>query len=226
LIFSKDSERRRKTDSGIFISFEGIDGSGKSTHLRIAADFLARNGFVVTKTREPGGTKLAERIRDVLLDNQLSGGVTPMAELLLYLASRHQHCEEIITPRLSAGETVLTDRFADSSTAYQGGGRGIGLELVEQLNELVIPRWPDLTIFIDVPVEIALARTTSRELDRLEEEGIDFMRAVRRAYIEISQKHRERFVTIDGSKDIAQTAERIEVVLTEFLARKTESGGS
>ncbi len=192
----------------------------------MAADFLARKGFVVTKTREPGGTKLAERIRDVLLDNQLSGGVTPMAELLLYLASRHQHCEEIITPRLSAGDTVLTDRFADSSTAYQGGGRGIGLELVEQLNELVIPRWPDLTIFIDVPVEVALSRTNSRELDRLEEEGIDFMRKVRTAYIEISQKHSDRFVTIDGSKDIDQTAESIEVVLTDFLARRTEPGGS
>ncbi len=208
------------TDKGIFISFEGIDGSGKSTHLRIAAEFLARKGLTVTKTREPGGTKLAERIRDVLLDNELSGRVTPMAELLLYLASRHQHCEEIIAPRLSAGETVLTDRFADSSTAYQGGGRGIGLELVEQLNELVIPRWPDLTIFIDVPVDTALARTRGRELDRLEEEGVDFMRTVRAAYIEISEKHPDRFVIVDGTREIEDTSKRIEEVLTEFLARR------
>lgn len=188
--------------------------------MRIAAEFLAAKGHIITQTREPGGTKLAERIRDVLLDTDLRGGVTPMAELLLYLASRHQHCEDIISPRLKRGETVLTDRFADSSTAYQGGGRGIGTELVERLNELVITRWPDLTILIDVPVKQALSRTNSRELDRLEEEGIEFMRVVRETYLELSKRHSDRFVVVDGSREIEHTAARIREVLTTFLASK------
>ncbi len=192
--------------------------------MRLAAEFLSQKGHCVTQTREPGGTKLAERIRDVLLDTNLRGGVTPMAELLLYLASRHQHSTEIITPRLEAGETVLTDRFADSSTAYQGGGRKIGLELVERLNELVIPRWPDLTILIDIPVELALSRTNNRELDRLEEEGIEFMRDVRKAYIEISERHKNRFAVVDGSREIEHTAVKVREVLTKFMAEKDFGG--
>ncbi|RKZ29394.1 dTMP kinase [bacterium] len=206
------------TEKGIFISFEGIDGSGKSTQMAIAAKYIRGKGFDVITTREPGGTKLAEKIRDILLDNALGGRVTPMAELLLYLASRHQHSEETIVPHLNSGSVVLTDRYADSSTAYQGGGRGLGLDLVEGLNELVIPRWPDLTIIIDVPIEIGLSRMGNRRPDRLEEEGTNFLKAVRAAYLEIAGRHTERIVVVDGSGNIEKTSAQVIFTIERFLA--------
>lgn len=210
------------TENGIFISFEGIDGSGKSTQMELAAEYIRSRGFIVTTTREPGGTKLAERIRDVLLDKSLDGRITPMAELLLYLASRHQHSDEVIRPRLEEGEVVLTDRFADSSTAYQGGGRGLGIELVERLNEVVIPRWPDLTILIDIPVATALSRMIGRNQDRLELEGEAFLEKIRETYFELGRRHPRRFVVIGGDRPLEETAADIQSVIKRFLATRSQ----
>ena len=211
---------KAETNKGIFITFEGIDGSGKSTQMELAAEFLRSREFDVITTREPGGTKLAERIRNVLLDVSLGGCVTPMAELLLYLASRHQHSAEIIAPHLERDGVVLCDRFADSSTAYQGAGRGLGIELVESLNELVIPRWPDLTILIDIPEDKAFSRMGRRSPDRLEKEGINFLRVVRSAFLELSERHPERFAVVESRERLEETATHVRNILERFLAKK------
>jgi len=204
-------------EEGIFISFEGIDGSGKSTQMERTAEFIRSRGYSVLATREPGGTELAERIRKVLLDAKMEGKVTSKAELLLYLASRHQHSKEIIEPFLDGGGVVLTDRYADSSTAYQGVGRGLGVELVEGLNELVIPRWPDLTVLIDIPAEIAILRTGGRDLDRLESEGVEFQERIRRGYIELAKRHPERICVVESREDKDETtAEVLRVIGTFF----------
>ncbi len=203
---------------GIFISFEGIDGSGKSTQMKMAAEYLSSLGYRVLTTREPGGTELAERIRKVLLDAKMEDKITAKAELLLYLASRHQHSAEIIEPFLRSGGVVLTDRFADSSTAYQGVGRGLGIELVEGLNELVIPRWPDLTILIDIPAEAAQARNISKAPDRLENEGIEFQEAIRKGYLELSKRHPDRIVVIESKDDIEETQIKVREAIARFLA--------
>ena len=209
---------------GILISFEGIDCCGKSTQMEIVAGHLREKGFDILITREPGGTKLAERIRDILLDTQLGGKVTPMAELLLYLASRHQHSTRVIVPQLDAGGVVLTDRYADSSTAYQGVGRGLGIELVERLNELVIPRWPDLTILIDIPVDTAALRMGNRAPDRLEKEGNAFLETVRAGYLELAKRHPDRIHTVAGDGSIEDTAARVIDIIDTFLAQRTIPG--
>ena len=210
---------KAKTNNGILISFEGIDGCGKSTQVDIAAEYLREKGFDILTTREPGGTKLAEKIRDILLDNSLEGQVSPMSELLLYLSSRQQLSAEIISPHLETGGVVLTDRYADSSTAYQGTGRGLGIELVEHLNELVIPRWPDLTILIDAPVEVGISRIGNRRPDRLEEEGIAFLNIVRNAYLDLAHRHPERILVVDGSASVEATAELVKKTIDEFLIK-------
>jgi dTMP kinase len=204
-------------DKGIFISFEGIDGCGKSTHMGVVEKFLREKGFNVKATREPGGTELAELIRSILLDAKLVGKITPTAELLLYLASRHQHGEEVIRPFLEGGGVVLSDRYADSSTAYQGVGRGLGIELVEKLNELVIPRWPDLTIIFDISAEVAVKRTRHRALDRLEREGIDFLEMVRGGYLELAQRYPERIIVIDSSGEIEETESKVVGTVEKFI---------
>lgn len=203
---------------GVFISFEGIDGSGKSTQMKKAAEYLSSLGYNVLTTREPGGTELAERIRKVLLDAKMEGKITSKAELLLYLASRQQHCTEIIEPFLQSGGVVLTDRFADSSTAYQGVGRGLGIELVEGLNELVIPRWPDLTILIDIPALTAQARNVSKAPDRLENEGVEFQETIRRGYLMLSERHPERIVVIESKENVEETQKEVREAIAKFLA--------
>jgi len=209
----------KKTENGFFIAFEGIDGCGKSTHMKIVAEHLTSLGFDVITTREPGGTKLAERIREILLDNSLSGRISPMAELMLYLASRAQHSSEIIAPHLEKGGVVLTDRFADSSVAYQGGARNLGMELVEELCSHVIPRWPDLTLFLDVPPEESIRRMNNRTPDRLEEEGLTFLREVRDAYLKLIENHPDRFFRIDSSNERSVTAKKVIEVIDNYIGK-------
>ncbi len=205
------------TSKGALISFEGIDGCGKSTQMDIAAEYLREKGHDVLKTREPGGTKLAEKIREILLDNSHKGQISPMAELMLYLAAREQLSAEIILPHIEKNGTVLTDRYADSSTAYQGGGRELGIELVEQLNELVIPRWPDLTILFDIPVEVGLTRIGDRRPDRLEEEGIAFLNKVRDAFTKIVERHPDRITVVDSSGSVENTAKAVKEAIDKYL---------
>ena len=186
--------------------------------------FLREKGFNVKTTREPGGTELAELIRGILLDAKLGGKITPTAELLLYLASRHQHSEEVIRPFLESGGVVLSDRYADSSTAYQGVGRGLGIELVERLNELVIPRWPDLTIIFDIPAEGAVKRTRHRSLDRLEKEGLEFLEKVRGGYLELARRYPERMRVIDSSGEIEETERMVVGTVARFIEHFQKMG--
>ena len=209
-------------DNGIFISFEGIDGCGKSSQMKEAAAFLRKRGLDVLTTREPGGTELAERIRGILLDATLGGKITPTAELLLYLASRHQHGEEVIRPFLESGGVVLSDRYADSSTAYQGVGRGLGIELVERLNELVIPRWPDMTVLLDLPAKEAVERARHRSLDRLESEGVGFLKRVRIGYLELARRHADRIVVVDSSGGFEETSNKVVGAIVGFMERFAE----
>jgi dTMP kinase len=191
--------------TGIFISLEGGEGSGKTTQcVRIVAHLLSQ-GRDVVETREPGGTEPGELVRDVLLHRVAS--LTPRAEFALYLASRAQLVEEVIRPALSEGRDVICDRFTDSSTAYQGAARGLGVEFVERMNDWATAGLaPDLTFYFDVDPEVGLQRRTARrEPDRMERERLEFHRRVRAAYLEIADRHPERFRVIPtggGEEDV------------------------
>ena len=191
----------------MFISFEGIDGSGKSTQAKLLAEELGEDAVLV---REPGGTAASERIRDLLADPAVP--LDRFTELLLFCAARAQLIEEVIQPALDAGRTVICDRYCDSSIAYQGAGRGLGMTRVAELVEQATGGLePDLTLLIRISPEVAIER--SRGGDRFESEGIEFQRAIARAYDEIATRHPDRVVVIDGEQDVdVVTAEVREVV--------------
>ncbi|MGB5287691.1 MAG: dTMP kinase [Ignavibacteriaceae bacterium] len=188
----------------MFISFEGIDFSGKSTQIELLKDFLIENNKKVEIIREPGGTDISEKVRNILLDNK-NQKMFAEAELLLFSASRAQLVREKIRPYLQKGIYVISDRFHDSSTAYQGYGRGIPLEVVKNIHDLAIgDTIPDLTFFIDIPVGIANERRKKKskgKLDRIELADIEFYNRVRNGYLEIA-KQEERFKVIDGTQTI------------------------
>jgi len=188
----------------MFITFEGIDFSGKSTQLELLKDYLVDHNKKVEILREPGGTEISEKIRRILLDNKNEEMVAE-AELFLFSASRAQLVREKILPYLEKGIYVITDRFLDSSTAYQGYGRGIPLEVVNQIHRLAIGETiPDLTFFIDIPVGIANERRKKKsklKLDRIEIADSEFYNRVRNGYLEIARKE-ERFKVIDGTQTI------------------------
>jgi dTMP kinase len=185
---------------GMFVSFEGPDGSGKSTHIRMLADELAAQGFNVKVTREPGGCRISEKIRDIVLNREYAE-MSPMAEALLYAASRAQHVAEVIRPALDRGEIVITDRYVDSSIAYQGCGRGLGEDLVAQINAPATGGLlPDLTFFLSVDTKETERRMSDREHDRLEMAGEGFHGSVYDAFKRIAGRNPERFVTIDATR--------------------------
>ncbi|MEQ1743540.1 MAG: dTMP kinase [Candidatus Nitrotoga sp.] len=194
-----------------FITFEGVDGAGKSTHLAWFAEALRKRGKEVLVTREPGGTPLGECLRDILL-NQTMHAET---EALLMFAARFEHIEQVIKPALQRGTWVVSDRFSDASFAYQGGGRGVKLEKLEQLECWVHENFqPDLTLLFDLPVEVARQRLSKNiTLDRFEQEKDCFFENVRQAYLERRKKHPDRFVLIDA----AQTPENIKVNLEKLI---------
>jgi dTMP kinase len=193
--------------SGKFITFEGLDGCGKSTQLARLAEKLSQHGFSVVMTREPGGTDTGEKIRRLLLDTRTSG-LTPMAELALMFASRAQHIQEVILPGLNAGQIVLCDRFTDSSEAYQGGGRKLGSEPVLELHRVLCGDLkPDLTILMDSDVGASVERARRRNLardaancdeGRFEKENRAFFTRVHNAYLEIAKREPERVAVIDA----------------------------
>jgi len=188
----------------MFISFEGIDFSGKSTQLELLKDYLVEHNKKVEILREPGGTEISEKVRRILLDTK-NEKMFAEAELLLFSASRAQLLREKIQPYLDKGIYVISDRFHDSSTAYQGYGRGIPLEVVKTIHQLAIgDTIPDLTFFIDIPVGIANERRkkkTKLKLDRIEVADIEFYNRVRSGYLEIARQE-ERFKVIDGTQTI------------------------
>ncbi len=197
--------KRRK-----FITFEGIDGAGKSTHLAWAADFLRGRGISLIVAREPGGTILGEQLREMLLD----GGhrIHPETETLMMFTARRQHLEDVIRPALQRGDWVLCDRFTDASFAYQGGGRGVARSKLEALERWVHPDLqPDLTLLFDISVELGRSRVARvKSPDRFEREDAEFFSRVRNAYLERAQQCPDRIVTIDASKPIADIQREIE----------------
>lgn len=194
---------------GRFITVEGIEGVGKSTHLDYLSAILERSGVHVLKTREPGGTPTAELIRDTVLGHA-EEPIPDIAELLLMFASRSLLVENVIRPALNAGTWVVSDRFVDASRAYQGGGRGLPMDRINLLADWVLGDLrPDVTILLDAPVEIGLARTGKRgDPDRLDSEKADFYGRVRETYLSLADAEPDRFVIVDasGSLDEVRTA--------------------
>lgn len=208
--------------SGRFITLEGTEGVGKSTNLRFIESVLQQHQIRYKLTREPGGTPLAEQVRELLLANR-DEVVADDAELLLVFAARAQHLERVIRPTLAEECWVLCDRFTDATFAYQGGGRGLSKELIGQL-ETMVQRGlqPDLTILLDLPVEIGLARASQRgALDRFENERITFFEQVRKAYLERAAADPKRFAVIDASGTLEQVQEQIAVVLERYLQEQS-----
>lgn len=184
----------------LFITFEGIDGSGKSTQLKLLTDYLSKNGIDFISTRDPGGTALGNKLRDILLNYK--GEIVSNCELFLYLADRAQHVEEKIIPALNSGALVLCDRFIDSTIAYQGFARGLNIEEINKLNDFVTQGLtPDLTLLYDITVETSLKRV-GKEKDRLESEKDNFHEKVRNGYLELAKKFPERIKLIDANRDI------------------------
>jgi dTMP kinase len=204
---------------GIFITLEGIEGSGKSTQAARLRDYLTGRGLDVVVTREPGGSPIAEKIRKILLDPS-NKKMVPLAELFLYEASRTQHMAEIIAPALKAGKCVICDRFFDASTAYQGKARGIDTGAVERLNLLATGGIkPDLTIVLDLPADVGLGRL-GRSLDRLESESLEFHRRVREGYLEIAREDPGRVKVVDGSGSIDDISLKIQRLVETWLASR------
>lgn len=195
-----------------FITFEGVDGAGKSTHLSWFADTLRQRGLDVLVTREPGGTPLGERLREILLNHPMHAET----EALLMFAARLENIEQVIKPALQRGTWVVSDRFSDASFAYQGGGRGVSLAKLEQLEHWVhADLQPDLTLLFDIPVEVARQRLSNNAtLDRFEQEQGGFFEKVRQAYLERCKKSPQRFALIDAS----QTQEQVKVDLSKIVA--------
>ncbi len=188
------------TDRGLFITFEGPDGSGKSTQARMLAERLRGEGRAVVESVEPGGTPIGQKIRRILLD-PANQELTPTAELLLMFAARAQNVEQWILPALAHGKIVISDRFTDSSVAYQGAGRGLGTSTVLELDRIACKGLiPDLTICIDIDTETGLARALARGgmETRLEEQAVEFHHKVREAYHQLAQREPQRFRLIDG----------------------------
>ncbi|MGE8297488.1 MAG: dTMP kinase [Pseudomonas sp.] len=204
--------------TGLFITLEGPEGAGKSTNREYLADRLREHGVDVLLTREPGGTPLAERIRELLLDPSDE----PMAadtELLLVFAARAQHLQQVIRPALARGCVVLCDRFTDATYAYQGGGRGLPIERIAQLEQFVQGELrPDLTLIFDLPIETGLARAAARgRLDRFEQEGRSFFDAVRQAYLQRAEQAPQRYRVLDAGQTLAQVQTDIDALLPSLL---------
>jgi len=209
---------------GTFITFEGIDGSGKSTQLRLLGNFLRANGCDAVLTREPGGTTLGLRLRAALLD--ATEEVDPLTELLVFAADRAQHVRRLVRPALDAGRLVISDRYADATVAYQGAGRGFSPELISPIVQLATEGLkPDLTLLFDLPIEESTTRTARRSTskttassrDRLDIENIDFHARVRDAYLQIALAEPERVKLIDTSGPVDHTQERVKEIIVPFL---------
>jgi dTMP kinase len=207
---------------GKFITFEGIDGSGKSTQLRMLASDLRVRGLNVLPTCEPGGTPLGRRLREAFLETEEN--VAPLAELLLFAADRAQHVDFLVKPALDEGKIVLSDRYADATVAYQGAGRGFPETIVNQIIELATGGLkPDLTLFFDLPIEQALQRTNSRSSsggeskNRMDRETTEFYERVRGSYLTVARDEPERFRVVDASGSTDEIKTKVLEIVSEFL---------
>ncbi|EKT4524333.1 dTMP kinase [Pseudomonas putida] len=206
--------------SGLFITLEGPEGAGKSTNREYLAERLREQGLDVVLTREPGGTPLAERIRELLLAPSVEA-MAADTELLLVFAARAQHLAEVIRPALARGAVVLCDRFTDATYAYQGGGRGLSQERIATLETFVQGALrPDLTLVFDLPVEVGLARAAARgRLDRFEQEGQAFFEAVRQAYLQRAGREPQRYRLLDAAQPLEAVQRAIDALLPGILER-------
>ncbi|MBN1932922.1 MAG: dTMP kinase [Desulfobacterales bacterium] len=216
----------------MFITFEGIEGSGKTTQMIPIIEFMQGKGYECVLTREPGGTRIGEKIRAILLDPE-STDMDPMTELLLYMADRAQHLKKFICPSISAGKTVLCDRYYDATMVYQGFARGLGIEVIHKLHQLIFEDFkPDLTILLDLPPEIGLMRALKQiengarmgQEARFEKETLAFHEKVRVGYLELARLEPARFRVIDASMDAIRVQENIIKALSLFLNRSPVSG--
>jgi dTMP kinase len=211
----------------LFITFEGIEGCGKTTQLTLLCEILQNQGHELLATREPGGCGIADAIRRILLD-PVHQAMTPKAELLLYAAARAQHVAEVIKPALAEGRIVLCDRYTDATLAYQGYGRGLDRAMIENLNELATSGCrPDLTLLLDMPaatgLERAIKRNSHQDLaaeGRFELEAEAFHDRVRRGYLELAQNEAQRFRVVDARGSVAEVAERIRTTVETFFASR------
>ncbi len=208
---------------GSFVTFEGIEGCGKSTQIALLADCLEKRNIPFILTREPGGTEIGGKIRRILLDTE-NRGITDRTELLLYAADRAQHMDQLILPALEEGKVVLCDRYTDATIAYQGFGRGLDRKLIDDLNGIASRTIsPALTFFIDCPVEVGLKRAFSRDGEtapgemRFENEARAFHKRVMAGYKEIAGKDKERVVTIDGNRPVEEIQRKIETIFFDRI---------
>ncbi|MGI6153827.1 MAG: dTMP kinase [Christensenellaceae bacterium] len=203
---------------GLFISFEGVDGCGKSTQLRFLAEYLAEKGLDPVKTREPGGCGISEKIRALLLDVN-HDEMTDQTEALLYAAARAQHVSQVIAPAVTDGKIVLCDRFIDSSLAYQGLGRGLGIENVMNINRFGIGNFfPDKTFFLDFPPKLAFERMSKKRVhDRLEQEDEAFHIKLYEGFVLLSEKYPERIIRVDASGDKFTTQGKLQKLMDDIL---------
>ncbi|WP_075258620.1 dTMP kinase [Herbaspirillum camelliae] len=197
--------------SGKFITFEGIDGAGKSTHIPFVTQLLRERGLTVVATREPGGTELGERLRELVLHHKMH----LETEALLMFASRREHLAQVIEPALARGDWVISDRFTDATFAYQGGGRKLALDKLDRLEQWVHPHLqPDLTLLFDVPLEVARARLDAeRTLDKFEQEKADFFANTRAEYLRRAAQFPQRFRLIDSTRPIAVIQEDLRAIV-------------
>lgn len=200
---------------GLFITFEGADGCGKTTQMDLLAEYLKNNGKEVLLTREPGGKGLGEKVREILLN--YDGDVSDRCESFLFLADRAQNIDIIVNPAVEEGEIVLCDRHIDSTVAYQGYGRGLDIERINMLNNLATNgRKPDLTFVFDIDVETSMKRV-GKEKDRMESAGIDFHNRVRKGYLELAKQEPQRITVLDATKSIAEIHNEIIEIINEKL---------
>ncbi len=204
-------------NNGLFITFEGADGCGKTTQLMLLAKYLKQHNYEVIVTREPGAKGLGEKLRDILLN--YDGEVSSKAELFLFLADRAQHMDVIIKPAVAAGKIVLCDRHTDSTVAYQGYGRGLDVERIKLLNDIATGgRKPDITFVFDIDVETSMQRVGA-EKDRMESEGKEFFNKVRNGYLAIAKQEPERVKVIDATKTIEDIRKDVLNILRTFVAK-------
>lgn len=203
---------------GLFITFEGTDGSGKTTQIKLLEAYMMKKGYEVVLSREPGGTRVSEIIRDFILDPR-NKEIVPLTEMILYAASRAQHVAEIIEPAIESGKIVICDRYVDSSYAYQGGGRGVDLKSIADVNRIAIHGTvPDITFFLDIDPEISIKRRiNSTGADRIEQEKLDFHRRVYDGYKKLSILYPDRIKTIDATRSIDEISLQINCFIDELF---------
>ena len=199
-----------------FISLEGIEGSGKTTSLQTINKILDKQSIEHINTREPGGSSIGNELRELLLNKKTT--ISSEVELLLMLADRKDHVDKVIKPNLNKGTWVVTDRFMDSTMAYQGGGRGLDISKIELIAGALELPVPTLTLLFDLPVNLAFQRIADREnLDRFESEPIDFHNKIREAYLRLAEKNKDRIVIIDSSKSLKEVSAQVKKAINQIL---------